>query len=124
MNSSWMRTESIRKAPSDGKRGQPDPMEKLDEGTLSKYVRLHYDISQGSYPNVWGTCIPMYSKLNLELFKALLHGYEDQEVVQWLQFSWPVSRLPNWPDLVTTFNKHARGQSIIWSKLVNTWKKR
>ena len=42
----------------------------------------HNEVKKKGYPNRWGAKIPVQSKWNIELFQALLQGYEDQDVME------------------------------------------
>ena len=61
---------------------------------------------QQGYPNAWGAKIPVTSGWNVALFDALLADYEDREVIQWLKYGWPISRLPTWPDPTPMYKNH------------------
>ena len=49
------------------------------------------------YPNVYGTKMPIPFKWDLNEFKNLLHGYHDNEIIQFLKFGWPANRLLTMP---------------------------
>ena len=70
-------------------------------------VELCNKVISGGYPNAWGARIPVKSGWDLELLEQLLSDYADKEVVNWLRYGWPISRPPNWPDPIPTFNNHA-----------------
>ena len=69
-------------------------------------VKLWDLVTQGGYPNTWGAQIPVQLNWNLELMDSLLMEYEDREVITWLRYGWPVSRLPNWTESTPTFVNH------------------
>ena len=70
-------------------------------------VKLCNEVMKRGYPNAWGARIPLKLRWNLTLMESLLNNYEDKEVIEWLKYGWPISRPPNWPDPVPTFNNHA-----------------
>ena len=42
---------------------------------------------------------------NLELYQDLLEDYWDKDIIEWMRFGWPISRLPTLPDPIpVTFN--------------------
>lgn len=64
-------------------------------------------VRQGPYPNRWGARVPIQSHWNLEVWKELLRGYHDAEVVEWMKYGWPVGRLPSLPDPWLASGNHA-----------------
>ena len=72
------------------KEGQPKYPGR-DTGTQNVFVQLHNQVMKGGTPMRGGACIPIGSKLNIPLFRALLSEYADIGLVDWLEFSWPVS---------------------------------
>ena len=70
-------------------------------------VALCEEVISKGYPNAWGARIPLKPWWNLSLLDSLLGDYEDKEIVQWIKFSWPVSRPPNWKPPQPSFENHA-----------------
>ena len=64
------------------------------------------EIDSTSYPNRWGARVPTESNWNLPLLQSLLQDYEDSEVVEWLRYGWPISRLPTLQDPEKTTKNH------------------
>ena len=69
-------------------------------------IQLHNRVKQGGYPNAWRAKVPVRSNWNVDLFQVLLQGYEDAEVVEWIRYSWPISRPPNVPDPTPIYVNH------------------
>ena len=69
-------------------------------------IWLHQEVRKKGYPNRWGAKIPVSSTWNLELFRNLLTGYKDQEIVEWLKYGWPTGRIPTLPSPGTTAKNH------------------
>ena len=53
-----------------------------------------------------GARIPVPHKWNLELLANLLGDYQHRDIVEWLQFVWPVSRHPWLADPVSVGKNH------------------
>ena len=66
--------------------------------TIDEDIKLHQEMLDGGYPNRWGARRLVNTKWNLEHFKELLRDYEDNEVVEWIRYGWPMGRLPTLPD--------------------------
>ena len=60
-------------------------------------VKLAEEVKLKGFPIIYGAQIPVESNWNLDLLKALLVDYHDQEVVEFLRFGWPANRLPGAP---------------------------
>ena len=80
------------------------------------YVSLHVRVKQGITLMLgmlgfqWNARIPVESNWNLELLQALFVNY-DKEVVDWLNFGWPVSRPPNRTPPTSTYVSHGEAVS-------------
>ena len=53
-------------------------------------VDLHHKVKQHGKPNFIGARIPLSSQLNIENWKFLLRDYWDQQLIQFLQFGFPL----------------------------------
>ena len=69
-------------------------------------LRIHHEVKEKGYPNRWGAKIPVKSAWNVQLFRSLLINYEDKEVVEWLQYGWPIGRLPTLEDPAISKKNH------------------
>ena len=65
-----------------------------EEMNFQDLLIAHKVIQSGKH-NRFGYRIPVNSSWNLRLFKDLLQEYEDQELLEWLEFGFPISRDPN-----------------------------
>ena len=79
-----------------------------DDNCRNNYhITLCKMLMENGYPNAWGARIPVKSSWNIQLLKGLLQNYHDYEVIDWLTYGWPISRPPNWKDLIPSFRDHA-----------------
>ena len=58
------------------------------------------------YPNIWGARRPIKTKWNLQRFRELLQGYEDEEVIEWMMYRWPTGHLPTLPGPAMSNTNH------------------
>ena len=75
--------------------------------TVDKDLALHEQVLRLGYPNRWGARIELEHKWNLQLFRDLLQGYEDTEVVEWIRYGWPTGRLPTMADPLHAAKNHS-----------------
>ena len=54
-------------------------------------VVRHILCSKSSYPNAFGACVPVPSKLNIPSWKSALDKYSDSVVADFLAFGWPIN---------------------------------
>ena len=59
-----------------------------------KDIGNNLQVLNNGYPNRWGAKIEVESRWNLQLLEEQLTQYDDKEVVEWLRYGWPASRLP------------------------------
>jgi hypothetical protein len=59
-------------------------------GNFISFIQAHDAIVQSGVPNFRGCRIPVPSKLNIPLWRSLLEGYHDDQLVEQLQFGFPV----------------------------------
>ena len=83
------------------------------------WVDMCEEVMLRGYPNAWGPRIPVPSGWNVPLLHELLCDYGDKEVAEFMQFGWPVSRPPTWPDPVPTFSNHAG--AVNWPSYMNKY---
>ena len=74
--------------------------------TIDKDLQLHERVIREGYPNRWGAQVPIETRWNLDRLQELLHNYEDQEVVEWIRYGWPMGRLPTLADPAITHKNH------------------
>lgn len=55
----------------------------------SRATIAHMLASKCSRPNAFGAQVPVYSQLNIPVWKAYLASYMDRDVAEFLQFGWP-----------------------------------
>ena len=63
-------------------------------------ILLANRVLDSGVPNRFGCRIPVESTWNLQLFESLLTDYHDKDVIEWLKFGFPVSRIDGYPDPV------------------------
>ena len=63
----------------------------LGGSSIQEHVKLVDLIRQTGKPNVYGAQIPLQTNWNLELMRHLAESTSDREVVQFLQFGWPLN---------------------------------
>ena len=51
----------------------------------------HLLASRFSQPNAFGARVPVYSQLNVPVWRVYLTGYEDRNVADFLEFGWPIN---------------------------------
>ena len=72
---------------------------------------LAHKVIDSGVPNRFGCRIPVNSNWNLPLFQSLLKDYYDQDLLEWLEFGFPVSQF-GVPDLVPADRNH-RGATLF-----------
>ena len=80
-------------------------MEVQIHSTAAVYLHFHQSgihlaelVRQSSYSNRWGAQMQVPSNWNLQLLESPLEDYWDKEIVSWMKFGWPRSRLPTLED--------------------------
>ena len=73
---------------------------------ISDPLQLHKIVGQFGCPNFLGARIPVVSKLNIDIWKFYLHEYWDQQLVDLLEFGFPLDFDKN-TVLVSTEDNHA-----------------
>lgn len=71
---------------------------------VHRALRAHRLIQLSGCPNARGSRIPVDSNLNIASWREKLVGYHDQEVVEFLQYGWPVGVEGRIPDTVSAQN--------------------
>jgi hypothetical protein len=56
----------------------------------SDFINTHKLIFESGKPNFMGCRIPLYSNLNIPLWRSLLRDYEDDQLVELLEFGFPL----------------------------------
>ena len=59
--------------------------------SMMEDIMIAHKVIKSGIPNRWGCRIPVRSGWNIEKLNELLADYHHKEVVQWLQFGFPVS---------------------------------
>lgn len=84
-------------------------------------VVLHDIVFNSGFPNYLHERIPLHTTLNIPLWRSMLIDYSDHEIVEFLEFGWPVGYVK--PDLPLTTVKNHRSalyflntQKIIFKK--------
>ena len=74
-------------------------------------IMLAHKVIDSGVPNRFGCRIPVNSNWNLPLFQSLLKDYYDQDLLEWLEFGFPVSQF-GVPDQVPADCNH-RGATLF-----------
>ena len=82
---------------------------KTNSAATSDIVALHRTVKQSNCPNYMGIGIPVSSKLNIKNWKYYLADYWDQQLVDLLEFSFPLDFDRNF-ELHSTEENHAFGR--------------
>ena len=53
------------------------------------FVDIHCAVISSGQPNYTGLRIPVPSRLNIPVWRALLRDYEDSVICEFLEFGWP-----------------------------------
>jgi hypothetical protein len=56
-----------------------------------RVLEAYHQVKQSGIPNFLGNRIPVYSKLNIQFFRHMLGSYHDCNLVEFLNFGFPVS---------------------------------
>ena len=70
------------------------------------HIFIAHKVIQSGVPNRFGCRFPIHTNWNLPLMQSLLSDYDDQEVVEWLQFGFPISRDPEAPQPIPNDCNH------------------
>ena len=65
------------------------PPARLDHSTSA--VSLHHQLCTSPAPNAFSLRLPVYSTLNIAVWRAALASYHDAVVVDFLEFGWPIN---------------------------------
>ena len=69
-------------------------------------ILIAYTVIESGVPNKMGCRIPIKSTWNIPVLQKLLAKYHDKDVVEWLQFSFSISRDNNCPDPIPATTNH------------------
>ena len=69
-------------------------------------------VRTNGYPNRYGTRLEVPTGLKLDAWNLLLQGYEDEGVIEWTRFGWPISRTPFEEDPTPTYSNHASAEAF------------
>ena len=76
-----------------------------DNTSIFEPVVLHDIVFNSGFPNYLHERIPLHTTLNIPLWRSMLIDYSDHEIVEFLEFGWPVGYVK--PDLpLTTVKNH------------------
>ena len=75
------------------------------DNQLEKVIIAHKVITSG-VPNRYGVRYPLKTNWNIPLLASLLVDYHDMDIVEWLQFGFPISYKSEAPDLVPNSKNH------------------
>lgn len=74
------------------------------------FARDYCDIKKAGLPNFLGARIPVSSGLNVHAWRSELSEYHDKEIVNYIEFGWPVGYHSDKPP-VTTYENHQSARS-------------
>ena len=69
-------------------------------------VLLAHKVINSGLANRWGCRIPVKSNWKIDNFSQLLNGYEDEDVLEWLRYGFPISWDDSRPHPTPTTSNH------------------
>lgn len=88
---------------------------------VNQLLETQSKVHESGLPNYIGCKIPIFSRFNLQFLKFMLHGYHDSEVVDFLEYGWPISHDKS--DTQKTKPKNHKGALDFSSELEEYLKK-
>ena len=66
------------------------PKVELADWSFDDWIRIHNEIIDSGVPNAFGKRIPIPTSINVSWLNDRLVDFEDRQIIQFLQFGWPV----------------------------------
>ena len=86
--------------------------------TFSSFLDTHRAVALTGQPNYRIARMPVFSTLNIAMWRELLSGYPDQIICEFLEFGWPIGYMS---DTLSIFDLQTHRGALDFSDQVNAY---
>ena len=86
--------------------------------TFSSFLDIHRDVALPGLPSYQTARVPVFSTLNIAMWRELLSGYPDEIICEFLEFGWPIGYMS---DTLPIFDLRTHRSTLDFPNQVNAY---